>query len=144
MKLKKKHEELRIHLSKLVDRYRWPDYVISDSDLKAFIKKESEGKGDVAQPLLWAKKCEEITIQQMWHEMAECWASNFGWHSIWRNNLTHAWASRNGSNITVRKILAQKRLIKKHKSFMDALIACTAFSEDDKQRYISMWLANNA
>ena len=39
MKLKKKHEELRIHLSKLVDRYRWPDYVITDIDLKAFIKK---------------------------------------------------------------------------------------------------------
>jgi hypothetical protein len=144
MKLKKKHEELRIHLSKLVDRYRWPDYVITDIDLKAFIKKESEGKGDVAQPLLWAKKCEEITIQQMWHEMAECWANNFGWHGIWRNNLTHAWASRNGSNITVRKILAQKRLIKKHKDFMGAMLACTAFSEEDKQRYISIWLANNS
>lgn len=143
MKLKKKHEELRIHLSKLVDRYRWPDYVITDIDLKAFIKKESEGKGEVELALLWAKKCEEITIQQMWHEMAECWANNFGWHGIWRNNLTHAWAIRNGSNITVRKILAQKRLIKKHNGFMNAMLVCTAFSEEDKQRYISMWLANN-
>jgi len=143
MKLKKKHEELRIHLSKLVDSHRWPSYVVSDGDLKAFIKKESEGTGEVPEPLLWAKKLEEITIQQMWHEMAECWAGNFGWHGIWRNNLTHAWASRNGSNIAVKKILAQKRLIKKHKSFMDAMLACTAFSEDDKQRYVSMWLANN-
>lgn len=141
MKLKKKHQELRKHLAGLIDRARWPDYEITDERLSAFVQRESDGTGSVDEPLLWAKKTEEITIQQQWFEMAEAWSIGAGWWCIWRDNLSRAWANRNGSNIWVRKLIAQKRLIAKHGGFLGAMSNCTAFSREDVARYCDRWLA---
>ncbi len=143
MKLKKRHQELRKHYERFIDRHRWPDYVFTDGDLTAFIRYESDGSGVVPEPLLWAKKTEEITLQQMWHEMADAWASGFGWWCIWRDNLSRLWADRRGSNVFVKKCLAQARLIKEHKRFIEAMLRCSYFTQEDKARYCSAWLANN-
>jgi len=143
MKLKKKHHQLRAHYEKFIDRYRWPDYVFTDNDLILFINYESNGTGNIPEPLLWAKKTEEITLQQMWHEMADAWASGFGWWSVWRSNLSNLWNDRRGNGIFVKKCLAQARHIKRHRRFIDAMLSCSYFTNEDKERYCSAWICRN-
>lgn len=138
--MKKKHKESKAHISKFIDRKYFPDYEFTDDDFYKNLSVESTGKGDRPEPLAWAKKLEEITITQMWHEMADAWASGFGWWCIWRDNLSRAWEDRRGSNVMVRKILAQARLIKKRGTFMDAICSCSYFTNEDVNRYQSKWL----
>lgn len=144
MKLKKKHREMMRHYERFIDRCRWPDYTINDLDFYNFLQKESGNGNEVVEPLLWAKKLEEITITQMWHELADSWSGGFGWYYVWLHNLKCAWAERKGSNVMVRKILKQKRLIDKGGgNFIEAVISCSYFNSEDKDRYINRWLNNN-
>lgn len=141
--MKKKHVEMMRHLERFIDRKRFPDYTLTASDFFDYLKVESTGKGVRNDALQWAKQVEEITIQQMWHEMAEAWASGFGWWCIWRDNLSRAWADRRGNNIMVRKILAQARLIKRCGSFISAMLKCSYFSTEDTVRYRDRWTTYN-
>lgn len=100
------------------------------------MERESSGTGIVDEALLWAKKTEEITLTQMWHEMAEWWSMGAGWFYPWRDNLSRLWADRRGNNLFVKKVLAQARLIKKKGCFMEAMLACSYFTHEDKMRYL--------
>jgi hypothetical protein len=136
MRLKAKHWELAGHMGRFVDGHRFPGFQIGADELSAFIERESSGRGEVHEALLWAKKCEEITLTQMWHEMAELWSGGDGWYYPWRSNLSHLWADRRGNNLFVRKLLAMARFIKKKGCFMEAMLACSYFTDEDRSRYL--------
>lgn len=136
MKLKPKHEALRRHLARWIDRARWPGYMVTDADLIAYIAHESTGEGGKPPPLAWVKVAEEITINQLWAEMADNWSSGFGWSHGLDHTIRCEWSERRGSNIWMRKLITIARGIQK-KGFMEAMLAFTGFSEEDRQRYLT-------
>lgn len=138
-KRQKRKVELQRHVEKFIDRARWPDFQPSQADWDAYWKLESSGVDDgVPEALLWAKKLEEITIGQMWHEMADWWSKGNGWYYVWRSNFSRAWADRRGTNVGIRKLLAQYKLITRKRSFLAAMLSCSYFNDGDRERYIGV------
>lgn len=137
IRLKPKHEELRRHLTRFIDRARWPDYVVTDDDLRAYIEHESTGRGAKPEPLAWVKQTEEITIHQLWSEMAETWANGMGWYYPIAHTIRCELSERRGSNIWLRKLLTIAKGIR-DKGFMTAFLAYSGFSPEDRARYLAI------
>ena len=139
-KRQRKAAELRAHLERWVDRARWPDYVLTDADMAAYVAHESTGMGEKPAPLAWVKKTEEITINQLWSEMAEMWGAGYGWSYPLHHTMRMEWSERRCSNIWMRKLLTIARSIRS-KGFMDAMLAYTGFSNEDRAKYLDRRIA---
>jgi hypothetical protein len=151
-----KDHQLRSHFDSFVDRdARYPDYILTDTAWTAFKKSESQGKRRLldherkaAEPLFGAKWSYEITIQSLWQEMAEYWSMNMGWFLPLRHTIvTGYWGPHHGrrpiSRVFLRALFKIRDSIERD-SFPVALMAYTGMSMEDKARYISIWMGNNA
>jgi hypothetical protein len=135
--MNKNHQQLRQHLERFVDRARWPDYILTDADLEAYIRHESTGKGVKPEPLAWVKKCEEITINQLWSEMAEYWSNDLGFYYPLAHTIRCEWSERKGSNIWIRKILTIAKGIRRD-GFLSAFLKYTGLSDEEKKKYLAI------
>lgn len=152
IRLKDKHWELGRHYARFIDKRWYPDYTLDERTLEIFIRVESCGRSScseeelqAAAPLFNGKAQRELTIKMIFEEMADWWAMGAGWfypiaHTLGGEMWAHGLPQRD--RVYVRALVKIMRSCQKE-GFMEALLSFTGISQEDKARYINLWLAKN-
>lgn len=141
--IKPKQRQLYKHFYLFLDRSHVDKTFVPTRDSwTAFIESESYGKAslspeelNLAAPWFRAKANWEITLQSVWQELADTWASGWGWDAVMRHNISCVW--REGGDRMYMRALFKIRHKIQEVGFVDALVSYTGIGYEDKMKYLA-------
>ena len=146
--LKEKHWQLGRHFTRFVDKRWFPDFVLTEENLHAFIKWESYGpkslnetESQLVKPLLNAKANKELTIKMLVEECAEWWSGGNGWFYPIAHTIHGEFRNRADDKVFLRALIKIMRDIKQN-GFMEVLSGFTGISQEEKNKYFERYLNN--
>lgn len=151
VKPKKKHRQIAEHHALFVDKNWWPDFILTDELAERFIRYESRGPKSLSveelesiipltgsAEIVGAKGLKELTIRMIYEECAEWWSKGWGWSIPIEDNIRHLWREKVRDRIFIRAQIKMLRAMREN--FLDALLAFTGLSFEEKQKYIKNYL----